>query len=248
MKATNKILSIIAFYLSEYDMDAVRALGFKTQSEALDTISSRIGAGNHYLKFRRDEFDALPDSASPRKGWRNRQPKKAVEEMAAHLHQFSFAELTDIVKSLIENDADTDVGPVISPADLLADTIDEEELEHLINYSDPTAKIVVKTRTGSQRIYNQSIIMQLKKLYRGCCQICGSNPVSEFGINICEAHHIAFFSKSQNNDASNIVILCPNHHRLIHKIKPEFDPETLTFSTLDGKAFALKLDYHLKLI
>lgn len=246
MNATNRTLSVIAFYLSEYDMDAVKELGFKTRTEAIETISSNIGKGNHYLKLRRDEFDALPDSSSPRKGWRNRPPVKDVAEMAAYLRQFSFNELTNIVKSFIENDARTAEIVTNDYTNLLIDSMDENELEHIINFSDPAARLVLKTRTEAQRIYNQSIVTQLKNLYRGSCQICGCNPVSSFGVNICEAHHISFFSETQNNDASNIIILCPNHHRLIHKLKPEFNPGTLMFSVNGKDILAVKIDYHLR--
>lgn len=246
MDVTNKILSIIAFYLSEYDMKAVEALGFRTRNEAINTISSEVGKGNHYLKLRRDEFDALPDSSSSRKGWRNRPPIKDVTQMAAYLHQFSFVELTDIVKSFLESDAVTNEASATLTMTLSADNMDEGELEHIINFSDPTAKIRIETRTGKQRIYKQSIIAQLKNLYRGSCQICGFNPVESFKTNICEAHHIDFFSESQNNNASNIIILCPNHHRLIHKLKPKFDAESLTFTTASGENLPIKLNYHLK--
>lgn len=246
MNATNRELSIIAFYLSEYDMDAVEALGFKNRTEALNAISSNVGNGNNYLKLRRDEFDALPDSSSSRKGWRNRPPIKDVAEIAAYLHQFSFSELTDIVRSLIENSAGTEDSISDSSAKFFIDTMDEAELEYIINFSDSTAKLVSRTRTGEQRVYNQSIVTQLKNLYRGRCQICGFNPALDFGVNICEAHHISFFSETQNNDASNIIVLCPNHHRLIHKLKPDFDPETLVFSSYNEEILTVKLDYHLK--
>lgn len=246
MNATNRTLSIIAFYLSEYDMDAVEALGFNNRTEAINAISSNVGNGNNYLKLRRDEFDALPDSSSSRKGWRNRPPIKDVAEIAAYLHQFSFSELTDIVKSLIENGAGIENSISDSSANLLIDTMDETELEHIINFSDSTAKLVSKTRTGAQRVYNRSIVTQLKNLYRGSCQICGFNPVLDFGVNICEVHHISFFSETQNNDASNIIVLCPNHHRLIHKLKPDFNPETLVFSSYNEEILTVKLDYHLK--
>ena len=209
MNKTNKKLSVIAFYLSEYDMKAVTELGFRTRTEAIKYISEKIGNGNNYLKLRRDEFDALPDSSSTRKGWRNRPPIKEVQDMAAYLHQFSFD-------------------------------------EHILNFSDPSAKIVYSTYNGNKRVYNRSIIVQLKKLYRGCCQICGNNPVAEFEEDISEAHHIEYFSITQNNDSDNIIILCPNHHKLIHKLKPVFDPDKLTFSVGNEDVLFVKLDYHLK--
>ncbi len=246
MRKTNKILKIIAYYLSEFDMDAVDALGFKTRTEAFNVISNALGNDNNYLKFRRDEFDALPDSASPRKGWKNRPPAKDVVEIAAHLKQFSFDELTEIVKSLINNIIDIEEPfPPYTP-DISIDTIDEEKLEHIINFSDSSAKLISITRNGTRRIYNQSIITQLKKLYRGACQICGNNPVSDFRVNICEAHHIDYFSESQNNNANNIIILCPNHHRLIHRIDLKFDAESLVFHSENNDVLTVKLDYHLK--
>ena len=230
MEATNKVLSIIAYYLSEYDMDAVRQLGFNTRMEAMNTLSSLIGSGNNYLKLRRDEFDALPDSSSTRKGWRNRPAAKEVLEIATYLHQFSFSELSDIVQSLINNY--TTQGVINEPENKNNQPVEltEEEIEQVINSEDPAARLVLGTHASYHRVYDKSIIVNLKKLYRGRCQICGKNPVADFNVNICEAHHLEYFSKSQNNNASNIIIVCPNHHRLIHSLKPEFNYDELVFT------------------
>ena len=62
----NRKISIIAYYLSKFDMDAVRALGYENYSRAFEGISSRFGKNNNYLKLRRDEFDVL--TGSSRKG------------------------------------------------------------------------------------------------------------------------------------------------------------------------------------
>lgn len=246
MNKTNKKLSVIAFYLSEYDMNAVTRLGFRTRTEAIKSISEKIGNGNNYLKLRRDEFDALPDSSSTRKGWRNRPPLKEVQDMATYLHQFSFDELTDIVKSFVDDSEKAIIDEADNSATLNPESFSEDELEHILNFSDPTARIVYSTYNGNKRVYNRSIIVQLKKLYRGCCQICGNNPVAEFEEDISEAHHIEYFSITQNNDSDNIIILCPNHHKLIHKVKPVFDPDKLTFSVGNEDVLFVKLDYHLK--
>ena len=245
MNATNKALSIVAFYLSEYDMKAVKSLGFRTRNEAITSISTRIGSGNNYLKLRRDEFDALPDSSSSRKGWRNRPPLKEVSELAAYLHQFSFEDLTGIVKSLIgaDDENNEDASIILSVPE--SDQISEEELERIINYTDPSAQITLDSHVGTHRVYNRSIVNQLKKLYRGSCQICGTNPVAEFNVNICEAHHIEYFSASQNNNASNIIILCPNHHKLVHKLNLQFNYNQMTFQSNDSIGLPVRVDYHL---
>ena len=96
-KAGSKELSIIAYYLSEYDMRAVEELGYKSRRQAFIKISEILGRKSNYLKLRRDEFDALSDSRSKRLGWRNRRPAKDVVEMAAWLKQFSFEEMTRLV-------------------------------------------------------------------------------------------------------------------------------------------------------
>lgn len=85
----------------------------------------------------------------------------------------------------------------------------------------------------------------LKKLYHGYCQLCGNRPFNVDTVDICEAHHIEYFSDSHNNNASNIVIICPNHHRMIHKCSPSFDEETHSFIYSDGRIEPLKINFHL---
>lgn len=245
MEATSKTLSIIAYYLSEYDMDAVHALGYRTRSEAMKSISVDAGRDNNYLKLRRDEFDALPGSSSSRNGWRNRPPLKEVAEMGTHLHEFSFDELTEIVKSLIAgfNSSGTAVQPITHS--VKTDTISEEELEQIINFSDPDATIEVVTKTSTRRVCSTAIVHKLKKLYKGQCQICGKKPIEGFDTDICEAHHIEHYAETQNNDANNIIIVCPNHHRLLHRMNMTFNRETMCFYYLDNELI-VQLDYHLK--
>ena len=63
--------------------------------------------------------------------------------------------------------------------------------------------------------------------------------------DICEAHHIEHYAETQNNDANNIIIVCPNHHRMLHKLNPVFNRENSCF-TVDDKTITIALDYHLK--
>lgn len=245
MQATSKTLSIIAFYLSEYDMDAVHALGFRTRSEAMRSISVAAGRDNNYLKLRRDEFDALPESSSSRNGWRNRPPLKEVAEMGAYLRTISFEELTGIVKSLIANFNTSAKDAMLVTHSVKTDEMSEEELEQIINFSDPNATIEVVTGTTARRVCNTTIVHKLKKLYRGQCQICGKNPFDSIDIDICEAHHIEHFAETQNNNANNIVIVCPNHHRLLHKLNPVFDRERMRYYT-QNESFKILLDFHLR--
>ena len=56
MKATSYELSVIAYYLSEYDMKAVKELGFRTRQEAFNEISIIMGRENNYLKLNKLQF------------------------------------------------------------------------------------------------------------------------------------------------------------------------------------------------
>ena len=58
-----KLMDIIAYYLSEYDMDAVYALGYVSRSDAFRKIGSLFGKNNNYLKRLRDEYDVVTSSS-----------------------------------------------------------------------------------------------------------------------------------------------------------------------------------------
>ena len=84
-------LSVIAYYLSKFDMKAVRSLGYKTRTEAFIAISEIMGRPNNYLKLRRDEFDVLTDST--RKGWHNRPVNSEVKKIFDELSVLSRSDL-----------------------------------------------------------------------------------------------------------------------------------------------------------
>lgn len=95
------------------------------------------------------------------------------------------------------------------------------------------------------RKLNRSIGERLKKLYSYRCQICGEQVGEKYGSKTVDAHHISYFSDSMNNDASNILVVCPNHHRIIHDTNPKFDSNKLTYTYPNGYEEPLKLNFHL---
>ena len=60
-----------------------------------------------------------------------------------------------------------------------------------------------------------------------------------------QTHHIKYFSKSVDNSSDNLLILCPNHHSLIHVLNPKFDYDELQYIYPDGKTDKIILDLHL---
>ena len=240
MKENSKILSIIAYYLSEYGLRAVIDLGFKNTTQAFGEIALHFDRNKNYIKLRRDEFDALPDSSSHRIGWKNRPPTKEVVDIAEYLKRLSYSELTQLVKSFLKFETTSEVA-VAKQYNVLCNS--EADIENIINFKDHASVIKLKEGAMAVRFYNRNIIDSLKLLYEGKCQICNKAP-SDLA-DISEAHHIEYFSISQNNDANNIVILCPNYHRLIHRLNPKFDYETLSFIFPNGVAEIVALDFHL---
>ena len=91
---------------------------------------------------------------------------------------------------------------------------------------------------------NTELVKELQKIYSGCCQICKWNPVNKYGHSICESHHIHWLSRGGEDKLENLVLICPNHHRAIHRVDAPFDFEKLSFKfTLHEES--LRINKHL---
>ncbi len=125
--------------------------------------------------------------------------------------------------------------------------ISEEEFELETNYNkiDLTAKIEHKSQVIKIRKLDRSICDDLKLLYNNKCQICNHNFGEIYESNIAEAHHVEPFISSLNNNSDNIIIICPNHHRIIHKVNPVFDRNHFIFVYPNGLKEPITLNKHL---
>lgn len=123
----------------------------------------------------------------------------------------------------------------------------ERTVEAEINYEavDEGAGIQTNQRLVKFRKLNRKIGENLKLLYGYRCQLCGQLIGEEFGSHIAEAHHIDYFVKSLNNDASNQIIVCPNHHSIIHDANPVFDRRRKLYRYENGREQRLVLNQHL---
>ena len=201
----NQKKSLVAFYISKFNDDAFRELGYSGPvSKAMDDLSVRItGPGvepNAYLRRRRDEFDVFYEQ------W----------------DVMEFNEITEIVKSVL--DGTMEETQVIN-LDVDGEKVSEYDVEQYLNFDDNTAALNKTVKSVIERTYSKKKVNMLKRLYAYRCQICGQNVGEEHGVNIAEAHHIKYFSKSVDNSSDNLLILCPNHHSLIHVLNPKFDYE-----------------------
>jgi predicted restriction endonuclease len=123
----------------------------------------------------------------------------------------------------------------------------ERVLESNFNYDiiDKDTGILKDERIVRIRKLNRKIGDNLKLLYNNRCQICGKVIGDEYGAHVVEAHHIDYFVNSLNNDASNQLIVCPNHHGIIHDVNPVFDRKKLIYLYPNGKQEGLAINKHL---
>lgn len=123
----------------------------------------------------------------------------------------------------------------------------EQVMEDNFNYesNDTSASIFRTERLIKIRKLNRKIGDNLKLLYGYRCQICGQVTGEDYDSHVVEAHHIDYFINSINNDSNNQMILCPNHHRIIHKTNPTFNRSKLIYLYPNGYNEKLILNRHL---
>lgn len=124
----------------------------------------------------------------------------------------------------------------------------ERTIENIFNYDeiDESAGISISESLRKIRKLNRSIGDNLKLLYGYRCQICGKLIGEPYGTDVAESHHIDYYVRSMNNDANNQIILCPNHHSIIHAAEPEFRRDSLSFMYPNGFVEGLAINLHLR--
>jgi hypothetical protein len=84
----------------------------------------------------------------------------------------------------------------------------------------------------------------LKAIYDHRCQVCGMNFRIKYEEPFAETHHINSLSSGGLDISKNIIVTCPNHHRIIHKTNAEFDREKLLYKYPNGLEERLILADH----
>ena len=87
---------VLAYYLSKYSGDAAEDLGYHSQSEAMQDISSIFKMD---IKHRRDEFDVLTDSN--RVGFHNRDVRQVIQKHFDCLEKYDYVFLTDKAQEIL---------------------------------------------------------------------------------------------------------------------------------------------------
>jgi len=120
----------------------------------------------------------------------------------------------------------------------------ELEIEQILQTQD-NPSILQKFKTVKIRKLDKTIGDNLKLIYNYKCQICGLFIGEIYDATVIHTHHIEYFSVSLNNNADNIMVICPNHHGIIHATNPVFDRKSKLFIYPNGYSEGLKLNLHL---
>lgn len=110
---------------------------------------------------------------------------------------------------------------------------------------DEDAFVEISVGLKKIRHLSKAIGNSLKVLYGYRCQICGEFIGDRYGSKLIHAHHIDYFTRSLNNDANNIMIVCPNHHGIIHDCNPTFNRTNKTFEYRNGYIEGLLINKHI---
>jgi hypothetical protein len=122
------------------------------------------------------------------------------------------------------------------PLELRARLLPEERLEALVVAGEEgeVARLLRDEPAGlaeERRRYlvteavvrDRALVEQLRDIYAGECQICAWAPRGRYSTDLCEAHHVRWLSRGGSDSLANLVLVCPNHHRAIHRCDAPFD-------------------------
>ena len=100
---TREKLILAGLFLSKFDADGLRSLGFDSFVEAFNVIGYALGSRPASIKNYRDEFDPLFPNG--RKGWHKRPTREYCRAIFEQYRNLGFEEFTALVKSFFAIDA-----------------------------------------------------------------------------------------------------------------------------------------------
>jgi 5-methylcytosine-specific restriction endonuclease McrA len=105
-------------------------------------------------------------------------------------------------------------------------------------------RLMRETAPGYEPIRNSALADGLKCFYDHKCQVCGHDFEPTYGTPFAETHHIQYLSEGGPDISGNMVVLCPNHHRIVHATHAEFNRTELEYYYPNGLREKLILPAH----
>ena len=122
---------------------------------------------------------------------------------------------------------------------------EETDLEALLIQNHLGASVERRRSLLESLPRNRLLVGELHARYTGRCQLCGFDAPIVYGVPAAEAHHINYLSRGGEDTLENLVLLCPNHHTVIHKSDARFDYSRLVFDFPNHRTEPLCLNTHL---
>lgn len=231
----------VAFYLSKYGKsDPPNLLQTDSWKEAYHMFYESLNEGReisafeHSLKNSRDAFDShFPETM--REGWKDKNGNPNKLSGISH-------ETFKILEKLSEQE----IWQRISKYSNLSTKTYESIFENLIAIEDSEKEENTAKTEGGIKVYiskkverNPSLRNDALKIHGYDCAVCGfnfENKYGDWGKEWAEVHHLVPISenkkeKRQTDPKKDLVILCANCHRMIHRKKGI----VLTISELKNK-------------
>ena len=207
-----------------------------------DVIQIRYSESSELVKRLREVFSSTWNYVENIKNLPENIKRKFIIRIPDEYQEFLALSTTDLPNVFVADCITTTIKTEIKNEISKQSELDFETLDFR---EDKNASIKEITRVQKVRLLDRSIGDSLKQLYNYRCQMSGEQIGEPYGAMVVEAHHIIPFTESMNNDTSNIIILSPNYHRIIHRAKPEFDRQKLAFIFPNGLIDKVKLNKHL---
>lgn len=200
----------------------------------------RYNQGGEFAKVLRTKFAATHKFITDELLRRNDIGKKHIEIPASQREQILFYRTDDplVWEAELQTAAETAI------ASKAAIGI-EESLFESPDWNDTSAKLVLKPAVVKVRRLDRTIGANLKRVYNHRCQICGEQVAELYSTYVDEVHHIEPFVTSLDNNVSNLLVLCPTHHRIIHATHASFIRSKKAFVYPNGLQEVLKLNLHI---
>lgn len=228
-KTYHALIRNVAFDQAKYKRSDILQIRYKKNGELAIALQNIFYQSYNYISSERASRDKSPREKVT-------LPEGFEEYLAIYTTEL---ENTYLLEAIVTNDLYEVKGQLREQT--------EKVFEAAINYNleDDTSAITQSIGIIKVRKLNRAIGNNLKQLYDYRCQICGSRIGDNYGSYVIEAHHIDEFVKSMNNNANNQMIVCPNHHSIIHDVHPSFDKRSKIYIYQNGYREGLALNLHL---
>lgn len=177
----------------------------------------------HALKNARDEFDGF--FSNGRVGWRSktaeREARPLTPEMQVVFNHCSELDRSDHWRQIAEYYSLDWYLAEPSEIDLLTEITGVPEPAQIVSRTEGGRKVVLSSRAER----DSRLRVQAVKLHGAMCVACGFDFEKVYGLwgaGFCEVHHLAPLGEAQSNvrltnPLYDLVVVCANCHRMIHR-------------------------------